>query len=611
MALQSVEDEGLVRGELERVLGSETFAQSEALKRFLRHVVEETLAGREGELKEQVLGADVFGRGDSYDPRIDPIVRVQATRLRGKLRDYYLKEGARSELVIDLPKGSYVPSFSKASGEPSEPRARPKPRLLVFGAAALALVALLMGSLLWNGAEPLPGTTAIAVLPFTDMSPGREYEYFGDGIADEITTALASVAELDVVPRTSAFRFKNESVDLKTLAADLGADPILQGSVRVSGGMLRVQAQLIRAADGRQLWAETYDRPFEDAFGVQEDIARAVCRAVKKELAHPPSEDVRNVPSAAAYDDFLRGTFEREKNTPLSIARSIRLLESAIEKDPDFAPAHAGLVHAYVLNDLWGLDPPSETRDAARAASERALSLDGENPQAIAAAASYRLLYEWDLTGTEELLSRGGENDEIRLVRGVLDTVRGRLDQASKEIDPVLARERHRPLPHYLGAAVRFYSGQYDEARARALSILEWAPDHALTWLLLSRIEDRLGAFDRAKEVLDRFEGIVDAPLVAGAQRALVLAHEGRTDEAKGIVRTLEEARANGYVPPALLARVYASLGDVERALASLQEAKAEHAFSLLFLAIDPDYEPLRSDPRFRALVEELGLALQ
>jgi tetratricopeptide (TPR) repeat protein len=193
----------------------------------------------------------------------------------------------------------------------------------------------------------------------------------------------------------------------------------------------------------------------------------------------------------------------------------------------------------------------------------------------------------------------------------VLDTVRGRLDQASKEIDPVLARERHRPLPHYLGAAVRFYSGQYDEARARALSILEWAPDHALTWLLLSRIEDRLGAFDRAKEVLDRFEGIVDAPLVAGAQRALVLAHEGRTDEAKGIVRTLEEARANGYVPPALLARVYASLGDVERALASLQEAKAEHAFSLLFLAIDPDYEPLRSDPRFRALVEGLGLALQ
>src|SRR5262245_65914446 len=116
MALHSVSDEGLVRGELERVLGSETFAQSESLKRFLRHVVEKTLEGREGELKEQVLGTDVFERGDSYDPRIDPIVRVQATRLRGKLRDYYLTEGVRAPLVIELPKGSYVPSFSKSSG---------------------------------------------------------------------------------------------------------------------------------------------------------------------------------------------------------------------------------------------------------------------------------------------------------------------------------------------------------------------------------------------------------------------------------------------------------------------------------------------------------------
>ena len=119
MSRDGVSEDGLVRSELEKLLGSETFAQSESLKRFLRHVVEAKLEGREGELKEQVLGADVFERGDAYDPRIDPIVRVQATRLRSKLRDYYLKEGARAELVIGLPKGSYVPSFSRSfSGEP-------------------------------------------------------------------------------------------------------------------------------------------------------------------------------------------------------------------------------------------------------------------------------------------------------------------------------------------------------------------------------------------------------------------------------------------------------------------------------------------------------------
>src|SRR3990172_3555635 len=155
MSLEGVSDDGLVRNELEKVLGSETFAQSESLKRFLRHVVEAKLEGREGELKEQVLGTDVFGRGDAYDPRIDPIVRVQATRLRSKLRDYYLAEGARSELVIELPKGSYVPSFAKSSaGGEKVPSSRRTPLLVT--AAAVALLALFAGWWWWRGAEQPP-----------------------------------------------------------------------------------------------------------------------------------------------------------------------------------------------------------------------------------------------------------------------------------------------------------------------------------------------------------------------------------------------------------------------------------------------------------------------
>ena len=242
MSLEGVSDDGLVRNELEKVLGSETFAQSESLKRFLRHVVEAKLEGREGELKEQVLGTDVFGRGDAYDPRIDPIVRVQATRLRSKLRDYYLAEGARSELVIELRKGSYVPSFSRTlTGNEKTPGSRSKPLRVAGIAVTLALVALLVASRFWKGADG-PQTPSqprsIAVLPFTDMSPGGDHEYFGDGLAEEITTALASVDGLEVVPRTSAFRFKGERVDLKTIASELGVDAVLQGSARVSGEKL-------------------------------------------------------------------------------------------------------------------------------------------------------------------------------------------------------------------------------------------------------------------------------------------------------------------------------------------------------------------------------------
>jgi TolB-like protein len=562
-----------------------------------------------------VLGADVFGRGQDYDPRIDPIVRVQATRLRTKLRDYYLTEGAGAELVIGLPKGSYVPAFSRAGapleGSPSGGRRR------LYGVVIALLLSVAAIAAVWRLRSAAPSADlpsdlrSIAVLPFSDMSPGKDHEYFGDGLAEEITTALASVEGLDVVPRTSASRFKGERAGLQTIASELGVSSILQGSVRVEGEKLRVQSQLIRAADRKQLWAETFDRTTDNAFEVQEEIARAVARAVEKNLSHPASEDRRYVPAPEAYDDFLRGTFEREKDTPLSLARSIELFQSAIDKDPDYAPAHAGLVQAYVLELLWGFAPPSETRESARKASERALALAGDHPQALAAAASYRLIYEWDLRGVEELISRAGDAEEVRLVRAVWHAARGELEQAARETERASSRARHRPLAPYVGAVIDFHRGEYESALARARSILEWAPDHPLAWLLVSRIQDRLGRVQEAEEALASFERTAEAPAIANAYRAVLLARHGRVEQARAALRNLEEKRGSGYVPPALLARVYASLGEADQAMAALEAAFTERSFSLLLLAIDRDYEPLRGDPRFQTLVRRIGLVVQ
>jgi TolB-like protein/tetratricopeptide (TPR) repeat protein len=614
-------DPQLVRVELDKILSSQTFAQWESLKRFLRHVVERKLEGRAGELKELSIGSDVFERGDSYDPRIDPIVRVQATRLRTKLRDYYQGEGSTAELRIDLPKGSYVPTFVDRSTEKEHglllPHAGIASRwrrlwpvfVLTFLVAAFAALLWLVGPL-WNRSTTTDAGAlrSILVLPFADMSPDHDYEYYGDGLADEITTTLAGIPDLDVVPRTSAFRFKSAPQDMGVIAAELGADAVLQGSVRSSGETLRVAVQLIRASDGKQLWAETYDRPAADAFTVQSDIAQSVARTVSRNLAAPASGEARYVPAPGAYEDYLRGQFEREKNTPLSLARSVGFFEQTLQKDPDFAPAYAGLLRTYILNLLWGFDAPADTREQAREVAERALTLSRSNPEGLSAAASFQLFYERDLSRTEEILNRGrGESGkgsgDLHLVRGLLFEARGQMEEATRELEEAERHLHGAPIPRHLLAAVAFQRGDYEDARSRARAILIAAPDYPLTWLLLSRVEDKLGNFDDADTALATFEKSAEGTALALAARSVLLAHEGREAEAREHLRKLEELSRARYVPGDLLARALTALGENDRALAELERAARERTSPLLFLAVDPDFEPLRGDPRYRALL--------
>jgi serine/threonine-protein kinase len=603
----------VVRAELEKVLSSDTFAQSESLKRFLRHIVEAKLSGKADELKELSLGAEVFERGDSYDPRLDPIVRVQATRLRGKLRDYYAAEGAHASVVFDLPRGTYVPEFSERERELSGPSPRPavgpgrKPMLVAT--AGLSFVALLVGLWAlrsWDGEAPAgsPELSSILVLPFTDMSPQGDHEHWGDGIAEEITTTLAGVRGLNVVPRTTAFRYKGSELDLSGIAAELSIGAVLQGSVRRAGNALRVQVQLLRAADGRQLWSETYDRPTEDAFQVQEEIARSVVRAVARNLDTDGGRDERFVPTAGAYEDYLRGRFEQERNTKASLVRSVASFEAALEKDPDFAPAYAGLVESYVLGVLWGFVSPAETKDSAREAAERALELEGDHPEALSAAAMYYLIYEWDVSRAEAILETASG---VPTARGLLLVFRNSLDEALAAVDEVKQNEPLEPTLHQLGASVAFHLGNYEDAIARCRSILDWAPDYPLAWHLLSRAQVELGQLAEADNSLDRFDRKAEGTALALASRSVLRAREGRSAEARELLSRLERLSEARYVPPAFTARARAALGDVDGALDDLERAVAERSFPLVFLRTDPDYETLRSDPRFRALVERIG----
>jgi TolB-like protein len=232
-----------VLAQTERILSSPQFSRSETLSRLLRFIVELTLDGKTNELKEYRLGVDVLGRGKNFDPRIDPIVRMQAAKLRSRLAEYYDNEGRADPIVISIPKGGYVPTFTTA--EISRP-------------------------------YPERDTTSqqvhsIAVLPFVSMSGDPENEYFSDGLTEELINALTYIPGLRVVARTSAFCFKNATKDVREIGAQLNVRTVLEGSVRKAGKQLRVTAQLIDVSTGYHLLSQTFRREMNDVFAVQED----------------------------------------------------------------------------------------------------------------------------------------------------------------------------------------------------------------------------------------------------------------------------------------------------------------------------------------------------
>jgi TolB-like protein len=240
-----------VRKQLEKIARSEPFARSRRLVRFLRLVVESKLARKSSILKEYVIGVNVFDRRESFDPRLDPIVRVEAGRLRAKLREYYDTEGLADPVRIALPKRTYVPEIEFAP-ETSHERDR---------------------------------APSIAVLPFVDLSPRRDQEYLCDGISETILDALVKLKGLRVVARTSSFRYKGKPVDVRDLGRELGADLILGGSVRKAGTRIRVAARLSSVANGYHLWSETLDRQYGRTFAAQDEISAVVVRLVKKTVA--------------------------------------------------------------------------------------------------------------------------------------------------------------------------------------------------------------------------------------------------------------------------------------------------------------------------------------
>jgi adenylate cyclase len=360
---------------LDRILASPCFVQSERQQRFLKFIVTETLAGHTDRLKGYTIAVEVFDRDVSFDPAIDAIVRVEAARLRAKLREYYEREGGTDPVRFELPKGAYVIRM--------EWRAQETALSLQKSPAARAHT---VGHAMSTSLRPIEDRPSLVVLPFANMSSDAEQEYFADGITDGLITELSRLPGLFVISRHSSFVYKGVSKRAEEIGAELGIRYLLEGSVHRAAERVRITVQLIDAASGAHLWAERYDRELKDIFAVQDDVTQRIVNVLQVKFAATARERMSHggTVNVEAHDCLLRGLERFWKFTPESTREARVQLVRAVELDPGYAAGHTWLARVLVFRWIMLWDPNPETLERAYDHIRLAVDLDPKAPHAQA-----------------------------------------------------------------------------------------------------------------------------------------------------------------------------------------------------------------------------------
>jgi eukaryotic-like serine/threonine-protein kinase len=511
-----------------------------------------------------------------------------------------------------------VAQFSAAIESDSPPRPANRPSASLgqkrLGWLSAAVVLLLVAALGLAYQRRTSGasvdTASVAVLPFADLSRERASEYFGDGIAETLISDLSSVPGLDVAARTSAFSFRGKDVDAREIGRQLGVATVLEGSVQRAGDRLRISAQLVKASTGTNLWSQTFDRSDADIFAVQDEVARAVVTALKGRLLGGQARLAASEPThdREAYDLYLQGRFLWNKRAVPDLEKAVGLFDQAIQRDSTFALARAGLADTYIALAFYSNASTLPTLTKARAAAERALSLNPDLGDAQAALA-YITFLEWKLGAADSAFQRAialdpGYATAHKWYADLLLTV-GRAGESMREL--LRAKELDPLAPIIMANIGNWYWMQQtggDSALIWMDRALALDPGNPLALENSSSIYFSRGdsaRFFQARERLDVSSSRAGAP-VAELRRAW--ASGGRN----AVLRTqLASSRSQGLSVER--ARWLAQLGDIDGAFRELDAAVADHSIWVIYVDQFPDLEPLRRDPRYAALRERLGLA--
>jgi TolB-like protein/Tfp pilus assembly protein PilF len=460
-------------------------------------------------------------------------------------------------------------------------------------------------------------TPSIAVLPFADMSPQKDQEYFCDGISESLINELTQITDLRVIARTSAFSFKGQNLDVREIGKKLNVDTILEGSIQKAGNRLRVTAQLINTARGEHLWSEKFDRDMEDIFAIQDEISQVIVDKLKPQLLPEDKAKLsqRQTVDPEAYNLYLKGRWFWNKQTHEDLLKAIECFEQAIRKAPDYALAYAGLADCYTLLPFHGPSEPRKTIPKAREATLKALELDENVAEAHCSLAFIKTVHDWEWKEAEKGFKRAIELNPRYATAHHLFAIHllyaARFDEAVEEISLALELE---PLTLQINAdagLILSYADQFERAIETLKKTIEMDPNSVYSHFILGLIYWGQQMFGEAMAELQKAKALSEElhhPTEIGI--GIFYALTGKKDQAEKVLANLLELSQQEYISPYLVALLLFTLERCDDGFLWLEKAYEAHDYSLGSLKMEPTFSLLGidSDPRYRAMLKKIGL---
>jgi TolB-like protein/DNA-binding winged helix-turn-helix (wHTH) protein/Tfp pilus assembly protein PilF len=579
------------------------------------------LTGKQGQLvpREEII-QQVWGKDVYFDAErgVNNAIRKIRSALndnpnRPRFVETIVGKGYRFIALVD----GAAPPVERESQENAPARARIS--IVGWAVTAVGLLAILVVFSLGSVRERLfrrsssPEIQSVAVLPLENLSGEPAQDYFADGMTDAITTELAQISALKVISRTSVMQYKGTRKPLPQIANELGVDAVVEGAVQRSGDKVGITVQLIEAPSDRHLLAESYERGLGDVLGLQREIAHAIADEVKAKLTPPENVRLARTHSinSEAYEDYLKGRYLL--STERDVRKGIAYFERAIQKDPNYALAYAGLANSYIFMGEPGVgDAPKEALPQAKAAAIKALAIDDSLGEAHSALAHVIELHDWDWQGAEKEYRRALElnpNDALAYDwYGEYLQAMGRNEEGLAQVRRAMRLD---PLnAHFAGdLGYHLYTArQYDEAIRAFQKTLELEPDEGQAHLGLGWVYVEKKMYGKALAELEKVSNLWSRNDVSVASLGQVLACSGRKQEARRLLEELEARSKRHYTSPYLIALVRMRLGERDLAIASLEQGYTNRDQWMMFLKADPRWDDLRSDLRFQDLIRRVGL---